>query len=177
MPGTNFIDKNTVITAVYMNGVDAAIYDAIGDGVSPPSSQGEVKANLSLDNVDNTTDLNKPISTATQNALNLKVNKDSDTGAASIPTGTTAQRPSSPTQGLLRRNSQLSQWEGYDGSNWTGIGGASGGGGNPFCYENDITVTVDYTITTNKNAMSAGPVTVASGITVTVPSGSTWTIV
>jgi hypothetical protein len=38
-------------------------------------------------------------------------------------------------------------------------------------------VNTDYTITTNKNAMSAGPITVASGVTVTVPDGSTWTIV
>lgn len=105
------------------------------------------------------------------------VRKDSTTGAASIPTGTTAQRPVTPAQGMLRRNSELGQWEGYTGTSWSGIGGASGGGGNPFCYENDITVTVNYTITTNKNAMSAGPITVADGVTVTIPSGSVWSIV
>lgn len=44
-------------------------------------------------------------------------------------------------------------------------------------YENDATISADYTITSGKNAMSAGPITVASGITVTVPSGSVWTIV
>ena len=47
---------------------------------------------------------------------------------------------------------------------------------NPF-YENSINVSADYTITTGKNAMSAGPITINTGITVTVPSGSTWTIV
>jgi hypothetical protein len=56
-------------------------------------------------------------------------------------------------------------------------GGASGGGANQVFYENDQTVTVDYTITSGKNAMSAGPVTIDTGITVTVPSGSTWVIV
>ena len=55
--------------------------------------------------------------------------------------------------------------------------GATGGIGNPVFYENDQTVTVDYTITTNKNAMSAGPITVATGVTVTVPTDSTWVIV
>lgn len=53
--------------------------------------------------------------------------------------------------------------------------GASGGGGDKIFYENDITVTTDFTITTNKNAMSAGPITINA--TVTVPSGSVWTIV
>jgi hypothetical protein len=42
---------------------------------------------------------------------------------------------------------------------------------------NSATVSVDYTIPTGSNAMSAGPITVASGITVTVPSDSTWVVV
>jgi len=44
-------------------------------------------------------------------------------------------------------------------------------------YENSTTVSSDYTITASKNAMSAGPITIGSGVTVTVPSGSTWTVV
>tara|TARA_R110000823_G_scaffold115560_1_gene238307 strand:- start:4002 stop:5075 length:1074 start_codon:yes stop_codon:yes gene_type:complete len=44
-------------------------------------------------------------------------------------------------------------------------------------YENSTTVSSDYTLTAGKNAMSAGPITIGSGITVTVPSGSTWTVV
>lgn len=54
------------------------------------------------------------------------VPRDSATGAASIPTGTTAQRPGSPTQGMLRRNSQLGQWEGYNGTSWDVIPDTSG---------------------------------------------------
>ena len=56
-------------------------------------------------------------------------------------------------------------------------GGAMGGGGNRVFFENDITVTNDYEITTGKNAMSAGPLTINSGVTITIPSGSDWTIV
>ena len=44
-------------------------------------------------------------------------------------------------------------------------------------YENSTTVSSDYTITSGKNAVSAGPVTIASGVTVTVPSGSRWAVV
>jgi hypothetical protein len=41
---------------------------------------------------------------------------------------------------------------------------------------NPTTVSANYTIPTNYNAMTAGPITVNSGITVTVPSGSTWVV-
>ena len=60
---------------------------------------------------------------------------------------------------------------------WGKAGGAAGGGTDSVFYENDQSVTADYTIGTNKNAMSAGPITIDSGATVTIPSGSTWVIV
>ena len=43
--------------------------------------------------------------------------------------------------------------------------------------ENANTISANYSIKTNNNAMSAGPISIASGISVTVPSGSSWTIV
>lgn len=54
--------------------------------------------------------------------------------------------------------------------------GASGGGVDAVFYENDQEVTVDYTITAGKSASSTGPITVSSGITVTIPDGSRWVI-
>jgi len=56
-------------------------------------------------------------------------------------------------------------------------GGATGAGTDAIFWENDQVVTASYTITTNKNAMSAGPITVNPGVTLTVPAGSTYTIV
>ena len=56
-------------------------------------------------------------------------------------------------------------------------GGAMGGGANRIFFENDTTITDDYEVTTGKNAMSAGPLTINAGVTITVPSGSDWTIV
>lgn len=56
-------------------------------------------------------------------------------------------------------------------------GGASGGGSDAIFWQNDQTVTTPYTILSGKNAMSAGPITIGTGVTVTIPSGSVWTIV
>jgi hypothetical protein len=99
------------------------------------------------------------------------------TDAIKIPSGTTAQRPTGAT-GHIRYNSSNSQFEGYNGSAWGQLGGgATGGGGDTVFVENSNAVTVDYTITTNKNAMSAGDVTINTGVTVTLPTGSRWVIV
>jgi hypothetical protein len=98
------------------------------------------------------------------------------TGAVGLNTGTTAQRPASPDAGMIRYNSENEQFEGYS-SSWGSLGGASGSGGDAVFYENDITVTTSYTITSGKNAMSAGPITIGAGATVTIPAGSVWTIV
>jgi hypothetical protein len=56
-------------------------------------------------------------------------------------------------------------------------GGATGGGNNQVFNLNDQVVTVSYTISATKNAMSAGPITIDTGATVTVSTGSTWVIV
>ena len=56
-------------------------------------------------------------------------------------------------------------------------GGATGGGSDEIFYENGQNVTTNYTITNGKNAMSAGPITINSSVTVTVGSGETWTVV
>lgn len=99
------------------------------------------------------------------------------TGYLDLPAGTTAQRPGSPNSGMIRYNIDLGLFEGY-GSAWGTIGGGAVGGGSDRVFmENDQAVTTNYTITTNKNAVTAGPVTVNSGITVTIPSGSSWSIV
>ena len=52
-----------------------------------------------------------------------------------------------------------------------------GSASNTVFFENDKVVSVDYTITSTKNAMSAGPISINNGISVTVPSGCAWTIV
>lgn len=100
------------------------------------------------------------------------------TTALELPDGTTGQRPGSPVAGMIRYNTTLVQFEGYKNSVWGAIGGgATGGGSDDVFYENGQTVTTNYTLTTSKNAVTAGPVTINSGITVTIPTGSYWVVV
>jgi hypothetical protein len=106
-----------------------------------------------------------------------RVAKTSDTGSAVIPTGTQAQRDGTPAAGYFRFNSDVTKFEGYNGSAWGSVGGgATGGGSDEIFVENGQTVTTNYTLTTNKNAMSVGPISINSGVTVTIPSGSNYVV-
>jgi hypothetical protein len=99
------------------------------------------------------------------------------TGAIVIPASTTANQPTGQT-GMLRFNTSTTSFEGYNGTAWGSIGGgATGGGTDQIFYLNGQTVTTSYSIPSGQNAGTFGPVTVNSGAVVTVPSGSTWSIV
>ena len=67
--------------------------------------------------------------------------------------------------------------DGTDISWGTAAAGATGGGNDTVFWENGQTVTTNYTITNNYNAMSAGPITINNGIVVTIGTGENWTIV
>ena len=93
------------------------------------------------------------------------------TGTVRLPNGTTGQRPT-PAAGMIRYNTTSGLFEGYT-TQWGGIGGASADGA---IYENAQTISNNYTMTTNFNGESVGPITIASGVTVTIPSGSRYVI-
>ena len=101
--------------------------------------------------------------------------KTSATGSSQVAVGTTAQRDGSPATGMFRFNTTTTGFEGYNGSAWGAIGGAGGGatgaGGDEVFQENERVVTTSYTLSTNKSAMCVGPLTINSGVTVTIPSG------
>lgn len=106
------------------------------------------------------------------------VAKDSPTGASINPVGTTAQRPTMPTNGYIRYNTDLLAFEGYSNGAWTSLGGGATGGGTDHIFNlNGQTVNTNYTIPVGQNAVTAGDITINSGVTVTVSSGSKWSIV
>ena len=53
----------------------------------------------------------------------------------------------------------------------------TGGGTNKIFYINDQIVTENYTLSATQNAMTAGPISINGGVTVTIQAGSVWTIV
>ena len=87
---------------------------------------------------------------------------------------TTAGNKHIPTGGAT------DQYLKYDSSGtavWADVsGGATGAGGDKVFMENELIVTTDYTLSTNKSALSVGPITLNTGVSVTVPTGHTWTI-
>jgi hypothetical protein len=127
----------------------------------------------------NTTLGNASGDTITLNAATATIPNNlnfSGTGTIRLPNGTTGQRPS-PAAGMIRYNTSEDTFEGYAAGEWGSIGGgATGAGGDQVFYENELTVTASYTLTTNRNAMSTGPITIDSGVTVTVPTGQRWVI-
>lgn len=101
-----------------------------------------------------------------------------DLRSISIPAGSTAQRPALPRDGDIRYNSTLTTYEGYSNGAWGSIGGGATGGGSDRIFNlNSQVVTVNYTIPTGQNAVTAGPITINNGITVTVPDNSNWVVV
>ena len=105
-----------------------------------------------------------------------------------LPAGTTANRPTSVSVGTMRFNTSLDSAEIYKADDGTGSAGWSPvAGGGPSLGSDSIIRTNPTTISENitvgpsagaefANGMSAGPITVASGYTVTVESGGAWSV-
>lgn len=107
----------------------------------------------------------------------FQLTANSSQRAIGVVTGTTAARPATGVPGMMRLNTDTNKFEGYGNSAWMGIGGGATGGGSDMVFvENGKTVTTNYTITSTNNAMSTGPITINSGITVTVPTGCRWVV-
>jgi hypothetical protein len=177
---------------------------------------------VGLSNVDNTTDLNKPISTATQTALDLKAPLASPTftgtvsgiskamvGLSNVDNTTDASKPVSTAAAaalltavpLQTGNSGKYLSTNGTATSWTAVDALPAQTGNSGkylttsgtaaswavlnvdpnvttkgLYEHSKTISANYAIGSGNNASSVGPMTIASGVSVTVPSGSRWMI-
>ena len=165
-------NTETGITVTYQDG-DGTIDFVVGTlnqdttGNAATATALETARNIGGVSFDGTANINLP-------GVNTAGNQNT-TGTSG---GFTAGSASNLNSGTLPDARFPSTLPAVDGSNLTGISaGATGGGSDEIFYENGQTVTTDYTITNGKNAMSAGPITINSGVTVTVGSGETLTIV
>ena len=169
---------NLVTTGALNSGSITSGFGAIDNGASAITTTGVITGGTVEATTDTAAGDNAAIGyTAAEGLIltgqgstnDVTIKNDADTDVIKIPTGTT----NVTVVGTLTANAVAG-----DGSALTGIAaGATGGGSDQIFYENGQTVTADYTITDGKNAMSAGPITINSGITVTVGTGETWTVV
>ena len=165
-------NTETGITVTYQDG-DGTIDFVVGTlnqdttGNAATATALETARNIGGVSFDGTANINLP-----------GVNTAGNQNTSGTSGGFTAGSASNLNSGTLPDARFPSTLPAVDGSNLTGISaGATGGGSDEVFYENDQTVTTNYTITNGKNAMAAGPITINSGVTVTVGSGETLTIV
>ena len=173
------VSSSATISGGTINGTAIGGSSAAAGSFTTLAASGNTTLTGDLSVNGNTTLGNASGDTITLNAATATIPNNlnfSGTGSIRLPNGTTAERPS-PAAGMIRYNSTENTFEGYAAGAWGSIGGgATGAGGDQVFYENELTVTASYTLTTNRNAMSTGPITVDPGVTVTIPSGQRWVI-
>ena len=186
--GTAVVDNDARLTDARTPTAHATSHESGGsDELELAPSQ--ITGTAVVDNDARLTDARTPTAHATSHETGgddeLELAPEQITGTAVVEASpnlvqfvTSTTRPSPATEGQIVYETDTNLYFGYNGSDWVSVGGgAKGGGTNQVFYENETNVTDDYTINTGFNAMSAGPITVDGGVTVTVPDGSVWTVV
>lgn len=97
--------------------------------------------------------------------------QNSDPATPTVPAGATVSLPQGVTSTVYSDGTNV-----YFADNRP-LGVPTGGAGDAIFFVNSQTITTNYSIPVGYNAVTAGPVTVNSGATVTIPSGSTWAVV
>ena len=173
------VSSSATITGGTINGTAIGGSSAAAGSFTTLAASGNTTLTGDLSVNGNTTLGNASSDTITLNANTANVPNNlnfNGTGTIRLPNGTTGERPT-PAAGMIRYNTSENTFEGYSNGAWGAIGGgATGGGGDQVFYENELTVTTDYTLTTNRNAMSTGPITIDAGATVTIPTDQRWVI-
>ena len=152
----------------YVGGVTSAIQTQIDSKTTNATHSGEVTGATALTIADNVVDeANLKVSNAPTNGYFLSA-QSGDTGGM-----TWAEVDALPSQTgnagkYLTTDATNASWAVLDTDANTTTKGL---------YEHEHTIDADYSITSGNNAMSAGPITISSGYSVTIPTGSTWVIV
>lgn len=182
LPAGNPVVTGTTISSTWANNTLNDIANALtgsvaADGQTPMTGQLDMNSNK-IKNLTAGTAAGNAVEFAQFSTPTFTGNVTcTSTGYIQIPKGTTAERPVSPAEGEIRYNTDYDQYEGYAAGSWAQIGGgATGGGGDQVFVENSMTVTTSYSIPAGKSASSVGEITINSGVTVTIPSGSRWVV-
>lgn len=151
MSSTTFVDNQTIIYAAWLNDVNGWTYNGT-------AKSGVINGATTL-----------AIQTAGVDAIdidasqNVTIGKLTLSGTVSAPAGLTIGGVFTPTNGITFTDGTVQTTASYMGAN-------------NCLYENNKTVTANYTVTSGRSAMSVGPITLSAGKTVTLPIGSRWVI-
>jgi len=147
MASTTFINNQTVIVAEWLNDVNSAVYD--GESIS---------------GILNGTTL--ALQTGGLDALNIDASQNVTIGDLIVTDSLVLDSAATftlPPAGVTFDDGTVQTTAAYMGAN-------------NCMFENNMTITDDYTITAGRSASSVGPITIDSGVSVTIPSGSNWVI-
>lgn len=173
MADTNFTNYVTPVDASWLNDVNDSVYTTTPAAIATKEAIANKSTSVATDQA---SDIKFPSVKAVYDwCVGLFLQITGTTGSAKLPSGTTAQRDGTPAVGYTRFNTSYGKPEVWNGTAWSGLGGADGNGGDAVFYVNDSVVNTAYTLPTNKNAMCAGPITFNAAVT--VPSGSRLTVV
>jgi hypothetical protein len=151
----------------YVDGVTSAIQTQIDSKTTNATHSGEVTGATALTIADNIVDeANLKVSNAPTNGQYLQA-QSGNTGGLTWAAVDALPSQTGNAGKFLTTDASDASWATLDtDANETTKG----------LYEHAHTIAANYSITSGNNAMSAGPVTINSSISVTVPSGSTWVI-
>ena len=169
---TTFPSIDGAITATdtelnYVDGVTSAIQTQIDSKTTNATHSGEVTGATALTIADNVVDeANLKVSNTPTNGYFLSA-QSGDTGGMTWAEGDALPSQTSNSGKYLTTNGSAASWAVLDTDANTTTKGL---------YEHAHTIAANYSITSGNNAMTAGPITINTGISVTVPTGSTWVI-
>ncbi len=162
----------TAITATgaelnYVDGVTSAIQTQLDAKVTNATHSGEVTGATALTIADNVVDeANLKVSNTPTNGYFLSA-QSGNTGGMTWAEVDALPSQSSNSGKFLTTNGSAASWAVLD----TDANSTSKG-----LYEHAHTISANYSITSGNNAFTAGAITINSGISVTIPTGSTWVI-
>lgn len=167
---TNYLDAAVAGTNTISTDADVTLTKTTGAALSGTSSQYSIILWTAGGTVTRT--IIAPAAASGSRQFYIVINKTSSTQSIKLC-------GAGPTTGvtIAAGSSAICAWNGSDFIKVSGSGGATGGGADQIFYENGQTVNTSYSITAGNNAGTFGPVSIAGGVTVTVPTGSTWSIV
>jgi len=152
MSSITFVDYQTIIPASWLNDVNNMVYNGVVPATTLSPTNLSVSTNASIANITNNVVF-------------------TSTGAITLPNGTTAQEPGTPSAGMIRFNSTKTQFEGYNGSAWSSFG-IVGGSNTQVQYNSSGALAGSANLTFDGTTLTANTLSVSTSTTTPIVQSS-----